>query len=36
MASSWFEFRARTRLTSQSGCIFTGFAIGLRQPPPAQ
>jgi len=36
MAVSWYDFRARTQLTSQSGCTLQGFANGLKQPPPTQ
>src|SRR5579862_8716888 len=36
MAASWFDFRARTSWTSQSGCVPNGFANGLKQPPPPQ
>ena len=36
MAISWYEFRARSRLISQSGCTLKGYLIGLEQPPPPQ
>ena len=36
MARSWYEFRARTSLVSQTGCTLKGFLAGLIQPPPTQ
>lgn len=36
MAVSWYDFRARTRLTSNSGCTLKGYTDGLKQPSPAQ
>jgi len=36
MAVSWYDFRARTRLESQSGCTLKGYVNGLVQPPPTQ
>ena len=36
MARSWYEFRARTNVVSQTGCTLKGFLTGLEQPPPAQ
>jgi hypothetical protein len=36
MAVSFYDFRARTVLNSQTGCTLKGYIGGLRQPPPAQ
>ncbi len=36
MAVSWYDFRARTVLSSDTGCILKGLVSGLRQPPPPQ
>ncbi len=36
MAVSWYDFRARTFLTSNSGCTIKGYINGLKQPPPLQ
>jgi hypothetical protein len=36
MAVSWYDFRARTLLTSNSGCTLKGYMNGLRQPAPPQ
>jgi hypothetical protein len=36
MAVSFYDFRARTVLNSNSGCTLKGYIDGLLQPPPAQ
>jgi len=36
MAVSFYDFRARTLLTSNGGCLIKGYMNGLRQPPPLQ
>lgn len=36
MAVSFYDFRARTKLFSTSGCILQGYLDGLKQPPPPQ
>jgi hypothetical protein len=36
MAVSWYDFRGRTLLNSNSGCTLKGYINGLFQPPPAQ
>ena len=36
MAASFYDFRARTILTSNSGCLIKGYVDGLKQPPPPQ
>jgi hypothetical protein len=36
MAVSFYDFRARTLLTSNGGCLIKGYVDGLRQPPPPQ
>ena len=36
MAASQYDIRARTQLSSQSGCTLNGYVSGLVQPPPAQ
>ena len=36
MAVSYYDFRARTVLNSNSGCTIKGYIDGLRQPPPLQ
>ena len=36
MAVSWYDFRARTFMSSDTGCTLKGFVSGLRQPPPPQ
>ncbi len=36
MAVSFYDFRARTQLNSQTGCTLKGYMQGLTQPPPPQ
>jgi hypothetical protein len=36
MAVSFYDFRARTLLNSNSGCTIKGYINGLKQPPPPQ
>jgi hypothetical protein len=36
MAVSFYDFRARTLLNSNSGCTMKGYIDGLREPPPPQ
>jgi hypothetical protein len=36
MAISWYDFRARTLVNSNTGCTLKGYLDGLTQPPPLQ
>ena len=36
MAVSWYDFRARTSISSNGGCTTKGYINGLLQPPPSQ